>query len=212
MKKMNRLTTTSTAFALLAPLVLCALAGAARGQGPAPGQDKSVSRSKVERKNRAPVSKDVLRVKLPKATEATLDNGLSVVILEDHRFPVVTVRLNISGAGPIFEPADTPGLANITAQMLREGTRTRTSRQIAEEVERLGASLTASAGYGSAAAAVNASGLSDNFDQWFALFADVLLNPSFPVDELTKLRTRLKTSLKLQRTQPFFLAQVDEEA
>lgn len=194
-------------FTALALLLTPANRALAQGQPPAaPGQDKSVSRSKVERKMRAPVSKDVLRVKLPKAKEFTLDNGLTVLVLEDDRFPVVNLRLSISGAGPLYEPTDRPGLANITAQMLREGTKTRASRQIAEEIERLGASLTAFSGYGSSAANVNASGLSDNFDQWFALFADVLLNPTFPADELAKLKTRMKTSLRLQRTQPFFLA------
>lgn len=195
--------------ALALGLVCAALVAPALPQQPAAapaGQDKAVSRSKVERKGRAPVSQDVLRVNLPKPLEAKLDNGLTVLILEDHRFPVVAVRLNISGAGPLFEPAGATGLANLTAAMLREGTKTRTSRQLAEEIERLGASLNASSGYGSASAALNASGLSDNFAQWFALFTDVLLNPSFPADELGKLKTRLKTQLKQQRTQPFFLA------
>ena len=191
----------------LAAFLVALSATAALAQAPAqPGQDKSVSRSKVERKNRAPVSKDVLRVKLPKAVETTLDNGLSVLVLEDHRFPIVTMRLSIAGAGQIVEPADTPGLANLTAQMLRQGTRTRNSRQLAEEIERLGATVTAASGYGSAAAAINASGLSDNFDQWFALFTDVLMNPSFPADELAKLKTRISTQLRQQRTDPGFLA------
>ena len=172
-----------------------------------PGQDKAISRSKVERKNRAPVSKDVLRVQLPKPVEATLPNGLTVLVLEDNRFPIVTTTLSISGAGPIFEPADRAGLANITAQMLREGTKSRTSRQIAEEVERIGATLNANSGFGSAASSLSASGLSDNFDQWFALLTDVLLNPTFPAAELTKLKARMKTQLIQQRTQPFFLAE-----
>ncbi len=172
-----------------------------------PGQDKGVSRSKVERKNRAPVSKEILRVKLPKPIETTLPNGLTVLILEDHRFPVVTTSLNISGAGPIFEPANHPGLANITAQMLREGTKTRNSKQIAEEIDRIGATLFANSGYGSASASLNASGLSDNFDEWFGLLRDVLLNPTFPEAELNKLKARIKTQLIQQRTQPFFLAE-----
>ena len=108
-------------FAALALLVAPAGRAFAQGQPPqaAPGPDKTVSRSKVERKNRAPLAKDVLRVKLPKAQEFTLDNGLTVLVLEDHRFPVVNLSLSIAGAGPIYEPKDRPGLANITAQMLR---------------------------------------------------------------------------------------------
>lgn len=196
-----------TIISFLALVALIAPLGPATAQQPPPGQDKSEARSKVERKNRAPVSKEVLRVKLPKPVETTLPNGLTVLILEDHRFPVVTTSINISGAGPIFEPAEKPGLANITAQMLREGTKTRSSRQIAEEIDRIGATLNASSGYGSAAATLSASGLSDNFDEWFGLLTDVLLNPTFPAEELNKLKGRIKTQLVQQRTQPFFLAE-----
>ena len=203
LRKTRNAKTLTGALLALAMLLTCAPVGA---QTPPGAQDKAVSRSKVERKNKAPVSKEVLRVKLPKPVEATLDNGLTVLILEDHRFPVVSMQLQISGAGPILEPSDKPGLANITAQMLREGTRTRTSRQISEDVDRLGATLNATSGFGSTAAVINASGLSDNFDQWFALATDVLLNPTFPADELGKLRERVKTQLKQQRSQPFFLA------
>jgi zinc protease len=168
--------------------------------------DKSIPLSKVERKNRAPVSKEVLRVKLPKPYETTLDNGLTVMILEDHRFPTVSVQLNISGAGGLLGPADLPGLANITAQMLREGTTTRTSKQIAEDVDRLGATLGASSGFSSTGTTISASGLSDNFDQWFALATDILLNPNFPAEELNKLKQRLKVQLRQQRSSPGFLA------
>jgi predicted Zn-dependent peptidase len=192
---------------LIALAFIAAAVAPLYAQQPAPGQDKGASRSKVERKNRAPVSKEVLRVKLPKPVEATLDNGLTVLILEDHRFPVVNVSLQMSGAGPIFDPADKPGLGNLTAQMLREGTKTRNSRQIAEEVDKLGATLGATSGFGATAATISASGLSDNFDQWFGLATDVLMNPSFPADEFGKLRVRLKTALMQQRTQPNFLSE-----
>jgi predicted Zn-dependent peptidase len=168
--------------------------------------DKGTSVSAVERKNLAPVNNDVLRVTLPRATEATLSNGLTVLILEDHRLPQVSITYNVTGAGALFEPQDMPGLASITAQMLEEGTKTRNSLQIAEQTEVLGASVSASAGYGSAVASVSASGLTDNFDAWFALANDILLNPSFPKDELDKLKVRLKTSLRQQRTSANFLS------
>src|SRR5262249_44405471 len=152
----------------------------------------NIPRSEVVRKNLAPVSKDILKVNLPKATEATLSNGLTVLILEDHKLPLVSLEFFMSGAGPLFEPADLPGLANITAQMMREGTKTRNSRQIAEEVETLGSAVSVTSGFGSSAATLSASGLSDNFDKWFALATDVLLNPSFPADELDRLKARLR--------------------
>jgi predicted Zn-dependent peptidase len=162
--------------------------------------------SKVERKNRAPVSKELLKVKIPKAAEYTLSNGVTVLITEDHRLPLVSIQYNIAAAGPIFEPRELPGLASITAQMMTEGTTSRTSLQIAEAVESLGADLSVSSSYGSSVFIVSASGLSDNFEQWFALANDVLLNPSFPADELDRLKQRLRVALRQQRTDPEFLA------
>jgi len=169
-------------------------------------EDHSPDSSKVERKNRAPVSKDVLKVTLPRAVEATLSNGLTVLIMENHRLPMISMQFNISGAGPIFEPSNMPGLANTTAQMLREGTKTRSSLQIAEQTALLAAEVSGSAGFGSSATVVNASGLSENFDQWFAVAADVLLNPNFPADELNRLKQRMKAQLRQQRANPNFLS------
>jgi zinc protease len=161
--------------------------------------------SQVELKNLAPVSKDLLKVTLPKASEVTLSNGLTVLIMEDHKLPLVSVEFFLAGAGPLYEPKELPGLANITAQLMREGTTTRTSRQIAEEVEVLGASVSVTSGFGSSAATLSATGLSDNFDKWFPLATDVLLNPSFPADELERLKQRLRVSLRQQRTSSGFL-------
>ena len=90
--------------------------------------------------------------------------------------------------------------------MLDEGTKTRTSKQIAEQVDSLGATLSASAGFGSGSATLAASGLSDTFEQWFALTTDVLLHPSFPADELAQYQAATKPALLQQRSQPNFLA------
>ncbi len=192
-----------------------AFAPSAMSQG-APAADRSQPDvSKVERLNRAPVSKTVLQVKLPKPVEATLPDGIDVMILEDHRLPMVTVQFDIQGAGPLFEPSSQPGLASATAQLLRQGTaqampngmnRTLSSEQIAEQIDSLGASLNANAGFGSGSTVVTASGLSDNFDQWFALATDVLLHPSFPADEVAQYKGRAGLALVQQRAQPAFLA------
>jgi zinc protease len=186
-------------------LIFAGMFEVAGARAQAPGDSKAVPASKVERKNRAPVSKEILRVKLPKPVEATLPNGVTVLILEDHRFPIVTVDFTIDGAGALWEPGDQHGLAGVTAQMLREGTAARTSKQINEDIDRLGASFFASAPFGDGAASVGASGLSDNFDTWFPLATDLLLNANFPADELAKLKQRLKVQLIQQRQQPGFL-------
>ena len=206
MRKIRYLMRSLLAASLLLSVLISALAqGQQQQQGP-PGDSKGQNLSKIERKNRAPLSKEVLKVKLPRPIEAKLDNGLTVLILEDHRFPTVNVQFAISGAGALYEPANMPGLASATAQMIREGTKTRSSKQIAEEVDKLGATLGAFAGFGSAQTSLSASGLSDNFDQWFALTTDVLMNATFPAEELTKFKQRVKAQLRQQRSSPDFLA------
>src|SRR6202171_1630861 len=197
--RMKSLLWTATA----AVMVLATSTGWSQGES---AQDKSIPTSKVERLNRAPVSKEILQVKLPRPVEATLSNGINVMILEDHRFPLVTVQFDINGSGPIYEPASQPGLAGAPARLLEEGTKTRTSKQIAEQIDSLGASLSASAGLASGSTILSASELSDTFDQWFGLTMDVLLHPNFPADELAQYKARTKPALLQQRSQPSFLA------
>ena len=168
--------------------------------------DKSIPTSKVERKGKAPVSTEVLNVKLPKPIKATLSNGMRVLIIEDHRFPFVTTYMNISGAGALYDPSDKPGLASITAQMLREGTANHNSKQIAELSDQYASNINVIAGFGSPDAIVVASGLKETFNDWFALTNEIVLQPSFPADEFTKLRQRAKFGLKQQRTNANFLA------
>src|SRR5438876_682680 len=143
-------------------------------------EEHGTDTSKVERKGRAPVSKDLLKVTLPKPSEATLSNGLTVLIIENHRLPLISLQFNLSGAGPIFEPANLPGLAGITAQMLREGTKTRSSLQIAEQMDQLGASISASAPFGDPATAINASGASDKLEKWLAAWKKTDLKELLP--------------------------------
>jgi zinc protease len=181
--------------------LICVLPAFAQAGGGAPPQQ-----SQVERKNKAPISKEVLRVKIPKPMEMKLDNGLTVLILEDHRFPLTNVQFYINGAGGLYTPEGWPGLPSITAQMLREGTKTRPSKQLAEEIDALGASIFANAGYDQSGAIVNASGLSENFDKWFPITVDVLLHPAFSGEEFNNVKQRLKTGLVQNRTNPGFLA------
>src|ERR1700688_2779894 len=81
------------------------------GLAQAPGDSKAIDVSKVERKNLAPVSRDILKVQLPRPVEAALANGVTVLILEDHRFPTITVDLTIDGAGALWDAENERGLA-----------------------------------------------------------------------------------------------------
>src|SRR5258708_3956570 len=153
-------------------------------QGMGNAQDKQSSPKNTKIKGKAPVNKDVLKVTLPKPYEATLKNGLTILILENHKLPSFNMQLQISGAGDLFDPKDIPGLAGLTAQMLREGTKTRTASEISSAIDEMGGSLGAGAAFGSASAAVSASGLSDNFDTLLDYMSDILLNPVFPEKDL----------------------------
>jgi predicted Zn-dependent peptidase len=171
-----------------------------------PDADKSVSLSKVERKGKAPVSKDLIKVKLPRPVEAKLDNGLTVLIIENHKLPYVSMQLIIDGAGPISEPAAKTGLASATASLMSQGTTTRSSLQIAEQVDRFGGVLHASSSFGSNNAVISTGGLSETMGKWFPIFLDVLLHPSFPEKELKNYQQRSLVELKRQRSSPAFLA------
>ena len=172
----------------------------------AQGQDKSTSVSKVERLNRAPVSKEILRVQLPRPTVVKLKNGLTLVLQEDHKLPTVAFTMWIR-PGQLADPPDLPGVASFTAGMLREGTATRSSAQIASEVETLGATLDATSRFGASYTTVDASGLISDAPKILDLMSDVVLHPSFPADELTKFKQTEGATLEQRLANPTFLGQ-----
>ena len=88
-----------------------------------------------------PVSRDVLKVKLPKPAEADLPNGVHLMVLEDHRLPQISFQIFIPGAGGYDDPPDQPGLASFVAAMMREGTAARSSEQISQQLEVMAATL-----------------------------------------------------------------------
>jgi zinc protease len=157
-------------------------------------------------KGRAPVNKEILKVKLPKAQEATLSNGLRVLLLENHRVPTFTMQMVVLSGG-LSDPADYRGLASFTAALLREGTATRKSKDIAEQMDTLGATLTSGTGLSSFTTNITTSGLVENLDPSLEIFADVIRNPSFPQEEVDKYKTRQLQQLQFQRSIPQFLAQ-----
>jgi predicted Zn-dependent peptidase len=189
-----------------AVLGLAALGFLAGALPQAPATAPPPSATKMVLKGKAPVSNDVLKVKLPRPQEADLGNGLHLMVLEDRRLPQITFTLLIRGAGGYFDPADKIGLANYTASLMREGTKTRTSPQISEALETMAASLNVASGLSGTAASVSGSALSENFDKLMDLTADILLNPAFAPEEWDRLKTRSKAGLIQQRTQPGFLA------
>jgi zinc protease len=140
---------------------------------------------------------------LPEHLEIKLSNGLGLVVVEDKRLPLISFRLAFR-SGDANDPADLPGLSDMMSSLMTEGTAKRNSRQIAEEVERFGATL--AVGSSSDFTTVAASSISLYADEILDLMADVTLNPSFPQNEVDLARENTKQLLIQQRAQPTFLA------
>ena len=143
-------------------------------------------------------------LRLPVVKQITLANGLRVVVLEDHARPALWMRLAVTSAGAARDPQDKVGLAAMTASLLDQGTTTRTESQIADAIDSLGATLSASADDDYVLVAAN--GLSAYKDTLFNLLADVTLRPIFPDQELERYRTRTLSSIQAALGEPGTLA------
>jgi zinc protease len=190
MSARRRLVATSAALALAGMYV--------SAQEPSPTQG-------LVRKGKVPVSEEILRIKLPRAAETTLANGLHLIVLEDRRLPQISFQLSIPGAGGYFDPAEQPGLASFTASLMREGTTSRTSNQISEQLELMAAGLNFSAG-SSPEATITGTSLSDQAVRLVDLAADVLLHPAFPEEELAPFKQRTRAALAQRRANAGVLA------
>jgi zinc protease len=155
-------------------------------------------------RTKPPQTPPIPNYKLPSIYETTLPNGMGVVLVEDNRFPLVTARLTFQ-AGSKFDPKDLPGLAEGVAAVLTEGTKTRTSRQISEETDAIGGSLSGAAGQD--AMSVSASALSEYLERMLTLMADVSRNATFPQDEVDLHKQNRTQSLMAERSEPSFLAE-----
>jgi zinc protease len=141
--------------------------------------------------------------KLPPVYQTKLANGLQVVLVEDKRFPLITSRL-LFYAGSKFDPPERPGLAASVAALLTEGTKTRTQRQIAEELASIGGALSGSASPDTLS--LSGGSLSEHLSRFMTLLADVAMNAGFPDNEVQLHKENGKQALIAQRTQPAFLA------
>src|SRR5882724_10815985 len=179
-------------------ITLAALAAAQAPQGQQPQ-----SFAGVVRLNKAPVSNEALIVKLPRPVERQLSNGIKLLVVESHRVPTITLRISIP-SGDLRDPDGIPGVSDATAALIRLGTKTRASKDIAETLADLGASV--SFGSGQDSGTVFVSSLTENFDAALGVVADMLLNPAFPQDELDKWKTRMRSNIEQMKSNPGSLA------
>ena len=208
-----------TGCGLLAVFLSLATAGVARQDGSAKTDEQSA------RQTNAPASKGTGVVppgvklagempppgapkafQFPKAARKTLPNGLRVFVVNDPAQPSVAARLVIQTAGSIKDPAAMPGVAQMTANMLTQGTARRTARDIAEAIDFVGASLGASSGKDSTAVTLDI--VKKDLDIGLDLMSDVVLHPAFQSAELERQRQQLLSNLTVQYSDPEYLASV----
>ncbi|HSI89052.1 MAG TPA: pitrilysin family protein, partial [Pyrinomonadaceae bacterium] len=140
---------------------------------------------------------------LPAAFVTTLSNGLRVVIFDDDRIPLCSFRLAFM-SGDAGDPNDLKGLTSAMTSLVTEGTSEHTSAELAEKIERLGASLSASSSHDFSVVA--GSALSMYRSEILELMAETVFAPVFPENELALYRQNTLENLKFQRSQPNFLA------
>jgi predicted Zn-dependent peptidase len=138
------------------------------------------------------------RVALPPIVTRELANGLKLMIVEQHELPLADFVLLV-GSGSTTDPVNKTGVANLTSAMLREGTTTRKSLEIADQIAFLGINLTPSSSWESNTISLHTP--ISQLDSGLALFADVALHPSFPVNEFERIRKSRLTDLIRLRDQ-----------
>ena len=121
----------------------------------------------------------------------TLPNGLKVIVVENHKIPKVNYQLNLD-IDPITE-GDQTGYISMTGELLRAGTTTKTKAQIDEAIDFIGASLnTYSSG-------ISGSVLTKFSNELLTIMSDVLYNPSFPAEELEKLKKQSMSGIQASK-------------
>ena len=153
----------------------------------------NVDRSKLPETGTPP------EAKFPAIQKDELSNGLKIILAKRSSIPIINFNLMIN-AGYAADQLAAPGTASMTMNMLDEGTKTRNSLQINEELQMLGSQM----GTGSDPdhLYVSLSTLKSNIDKSLDLYSDIILNPSFPEHELTRLKSERIAQIKREKASP----------
>jgi zinc protease len=182
-------------------LLVAATAGLAQGKPASPASKTAAPKAAV--KATPPPPAPAKEIRFPAFEQRTLENGLRVVVIEQHEQPLVSLRLMMN-AGKAYEPAGKSGLAEATASLVTKGTATRNAQQLAETIDFVGGNLGASTGVEAAYASTSVT--ADQIDLGFDLLSDVVLRPSFPQDELERWRKQALSNLQIDLQSASYLA------
>jgi zinc protease len=179
--------------------------GPGRGGGMGSGAGSAAKQTKAKTGDRSllPKEKPDPKLVLPAVQRRKLSNGLDVLVVEHHEVPVVSLNL-VMKMGAAGDPADKAGLASLSADMLDEGTATRSSLEISDQLASIGSSLNVAAGWDSTTASMRT--LTRHLDRALEIYSDVITNPAFPDKDLERLRLQRITALRQQRDSPDAIA------
>ena len=163
----------------------------------------AASESDVDRSSGPPEVTEFPAASFPARETTRLSNGLDVILARRDAVPVIDFNLMLD-AGYAADLFTLPGTARMTMDMLDEGTTSRTALEIAEELEGLGTTLFA--GSNLDMSTVRMSTLKENLDASLDLFADVVLNPSFPEAEFERRLRQQLAAIARERVQPIGMA------
>src|SRR3989475_12359664 len=149
--------------------------------------------------SRAPAPARLRPVRFPPFREVALPNGMTLLLVENHEQPTLSLSLNFR-AGSAYDPPGKEGVAEFGAELLTKGTPPRDAEQIAAAIEGVGGSSGASAGDDFLTASADV--LSDHADLAFALLGDVTRRATFPEQEVELARTRYLSALAVEVSQP----------
>jgi zinc protease len=158
---------------------------------------KGVDRSKV------PELAGIPELKLPKLEKAKLSSGLNLILAERHDIPVVDFWLAVD-AGYAADHSASPGTARLTASLLTGGTKKRNALEISDQIQALGAQLSANSGLDSTV--VFLSALKAKLDPSLDLYSDVILNPSFPQADFQRQQRLQLAAIEQEKVQPISMA------
>ena len=140
----------------------------------------------------------------PNAATRTLPNGLRIFVVTDPRLPSAAVRLVMMSAGTIHDPSGMPGVAQMTATMLTQGTATRSAQQFAQAIDSVGGRITASADDDATSASLSI--VASQVDFGMGLLSDAVLHPAFSDQELSRQRQQALSGLQVEYSDAGYLA------
>jgi predicted Zn-dependent peptidase len=143
-------------------------------------------------RKKAPTPGEAPKIQIGKANTFKLDNGLTVILVENHKLPIVSYRVFVNN-DPVLEK-EAAGYVQMMGELLSKGTKNKTKAQIDEDIDFIGASLNSNS-HG-----ISGECLAKHSDKFLSVFSDVLLNPSFPADELEKAKKRQQSALAQSKT------------